>query len=267
MIIPVLTSPSVLKDGSEIFLKDSTGAYNGTTNVGGYGTPNADQPEVVGFSFRNWKDDAAYGTLVVADPDDITALFASDGLGVTREDLELTDDGFPAGVLHIKYYPLEDIDTVVTLTKDSKTVLVTGGTAPTSFNAAYKAVVFYDGLTRISTIILLDRTVTWDSTHFYLTAAWGGETDTGIEMMLATEGDLKLLMSQMAEKCIAQKVGNLSLKEYCNREEIEKLTDMTIWKFAADVKFDCKDYGGAHDLLVAAQKECELCNTQNCSTC
>lgn len=268
MLKPVLKSLGVSKDAKLITLQDATGTYNVSTNTGGYGAPNAVVPSIVGMRWRYWADDLPFADVVISDPTIVTALTgAGTPFGYTT--LGLPDGAFPSGVYQVKYYPFETSTCVVTLQKGSRLITVTAGTAPNTFAPEYVAVLITDGTGVIkSDVLMIDRTKAMNSSEFYVDGTWQGNDVGGYKLLLATEADLKVLVTQLAESCIAGKIGALSAARYCRDEELDRLTEFTMWKFSADVKFQCKDYSGAHNLIVAAEKECRGCETDcGCKTC
>jgi hypothetical protein len=77
----------------------------------------------------------------------------------------------------------------------------------------------------------------------------------------ALEGDLKVLVDQGAEKCIASQIGKLAAQDCDCTDCEEELNKLLRWRFAAPVQFDCKDYDGAHNLVVAIN---QICGTKDC---
>lgn len=264
MVIPVLSLIEVAKDATSITLKDATGAYNGTTNLGGYGTPNAAVPTVIGMRTRYWPDDDIYGGFISDSAGLIAALMSTTGYAITGADLGLTDDEFTSGIHHFKYYPLEVFSTQVTLTLDSKLVTVTGGTAPDTWNAGYKGIMFWDGITLGTKVYLIDYTQPITSTTFYITEAWPAATVTDYDVQLAPEADLKVLVKELANECLVARIGKLGTGCGCNKDEIDILMRLTMWLFAAQVNAECADYQGAHNKVVAVDSECNDCK-QTCS--
>lgn len=260
MIIPVLTSVTNAKDGSSLTIKDSTGAYNVSTNPGGYGTPNADEPTVVGFRVRYWADTDIYGSLVTDDTTILAALLGA-GFALTIEQLGESEADFSSGVHHIKYYPLEEVDTIVTLTKDSKLVTVTAGTAPSTWDSDYVGIVFNDGATLGTKVFLIDRNEAITSTTFYLTEAWTDDTITGQAVMLAPEADLKILAVEEAQSCLVGRIGKLGKSCTCNEDEVDLLMWLTMQIFAAQINFDCADYTNAHNKIVNVHLQADNCKT------
>lgn len=267
MITPVLTKLEIAKDATSITLQDTTGAYDVDANPGGYGTPNAEAPDLVGMIWRYWPDTAPYANKVITDGTPIAALLG-DGHPFTYEDLGLPAGSFPSGVHHIKYYPLETSDMIVSLTEDSAEVTVTAGTQPSALDDSYKAVVILDSSDVVkSKVMLIDWTKTHTTTTLYLQDAWEDDDATGYKLMLATEADLKVLFTELAVECLAAEIGKLSTRKNCDTAVIDRLTELTMEKFASEIRFDCKDYTGAHNLIANVELLCTDCKTTTCKTC
>jgi hypothetical protein len=267
MLQPVLLFVATAKDATSITLKDGTGSYNVSTNPGGYGTPNPDAPAIVGLRARWWKDTDIYGSLL-SDSASILSGLQGDGYAFTTESFGLPEGAFQTGVHHFTYYPFETVDTVVTLTQGSKVVTVTAGTTVDTWNVAYKAIAALNGGNPTGKVYLIDRTQPISSATFYLTEAWAGSSQSGVSIVRSTEADLKVLIYQNAQKCLVAKIGKMALDSCsCDPKTSESLVRMTMFIFSAQADFECNDYEGAHNKLVAVDIECNDCKTQPCSTC
>lgn len=273
MLIPLISKLSVAKKALGITLRDITGAYDVSTNPGGYGTPNiTSPPEAVGFTFRQWDATTAYLNFVTSDSADITELISSTGHEFLATDLGLTK--YLEGVNQIKYYPFDPVvaSSTFSVVAGSKTITLVTPTLglfdPTTLDAAYVAVVLINsGGSFASKVLLLGDRTDWTTTTFTVDTAWAGATGTDYTLRLATEADLKILVKEGTEACIAGKIGKLAKMDCCDRKVIDKLTDLTMWMFSAVVKLQCEDYQGANDLVLAAYKECTYCISQDCLTC
>lgn len=271
MLIPVLTSLSNARDAVSTLLKDATGAYNVSTNPGGYGAPNiTSPPDVIGFTFRKWSGTAPYGNVAYNDDDGIiSALVGTGGYQIEAEAVAALNSVFSSGVHQIKYYVGNSTDSgTATMTLGSKLVTVAGAD-PTAFDTAYKAVILLDGSgVPQSNVLLLDRTVSWTSTTFYLTEAWSAATIAGLHIRLCTEADLKILFVELANQCTADAIGSYSRRRRdCDPETVNQLMEMVAWIKAAQVKFECLDYDGANDLLEMLDATCAQCNALICQSC
>lgn len=266
MLTPIIKATGITRDALSLTLSDQTGAYNVTTNPGGYGIPNTlTPPAAVGFKFRNWNQTENYLNTVINTPSIITELLTT---GRKFDTTLLGLAPFRSGVHLIKYYVFDNVSTIVSLTQGAKVIVSTSGAAPNTFNAAYKAVVILNAAgTIVSNVLMLDPTVTSTATTFAITTPWNLASATGYSIKLATEGDLKIILTQLADKCITQAIGKLSTDKSCTQEDVDTLSRLLMWKFSAQVKFDCKDYDGADAMISAAYDECTACLTNTCKTC
>lgn len=265
MVVPVVESVSVSKGADVLTLKDITGAYSGS-NTGGYGSPNAEEPTVVAMTLRYWPDTSHYGELITEDSAVIDDLLGS-GRELTPQSFGVTSSQtkFLSGVHQLKYYPMELQSTVVTLTKNSKLVTVTAGTAPNTWNAGYIGIIFSLSGIVYKKVFLIDRTKSITSSTFYLTEAWPGDTEEGYNLYIAPEGDLKVFVYQAANACLVSRIGTkLGQSCNCDTQEVDKLMHMVMQMFASQVDFNCKDYQGAHNKVVAVDLLCNDC-TKTCS--
>lgn len=274
MLVPVVTNPALAKDGTTVSIQDTTGTYNISTNPGGYGTPNQSSPPVViGFVWRYWPDTTPYANVVSKDTAVITALLATGGYAFSTTYLGLGSGLFSSGVHQVKYYPLYRYGSaLVTLTQGSKVVTFTSGDT-TGLVAALIAVAFSTGgddsnPTLATNVMYIDTTVATTSTTFSLTTTFTGTTGT-YHIWVSTEADLKILVEAPAVNCLVNRIGRISEKQIsCSVDYLNDTLKMTMWKFSAEVKFDCKDYEGAHNLIVGIDKLCDPCAvTSPCKTC
>lgn len=268
MIIPVLQVLSLADDSKSLVLKDATGTYDGTDNTGGYGTPNPDAPTIVGLTARWWSDKKRYANKVFNDGGGIiTGLLSDDGYSFDTESLGLPEGAFPTGVHVFKYYPFEETDTIVSVTKNSKTVTRTAGTAPNSYSSSYKAIILLDSGDVISKVLILDKSVAATATTFTLDEVWDGETGSGYTMMIATEADLKILFTQLAIACLIGKIGALATQADCESRNVAEYMEWLAWSYAAAIKFSCADYTGAHQTILALDSACRKCKTSSPCAC
>jgi len=272
MLIPLISKLSIAKKASSMTLRDITGTYNVSTNPGGYGTPNLASPPVsIGLTWRQWDATVLYRNFVTSDAPTITELLSSTGHEFLATTLGIAK--FEEGVNHIKYYPLEAVaDSEFSVVAGSKTItLVTptlGMFNPTTLDSAYKAAVLVNsGGAVVTGIMLLGDSVDWTTTTFTVDTAWAGTTGTDYTLMIGTEADLKVLVKEGTEGCISGKVGKLAKMECCDRKVIDRLTDLTMWMFSAEIEMQCAQYQAANDLVLAAYKECTYCISPDCLTC
>lgn len=262
MLKPIITVLSISKSGKKIVLQDNTGAYEVTTNPGGYGTPNPDTPPVaVGFRFYKLNETTPYLNFISEDIGFIADLVGA-GVELNAETLGL--GVFPTGVTHIEYYVFQDSDSVVSVVNGSKTITVTSGTVPTAYDDALVGALLLNDSDEIQSNTLKISNKLAGS--FEIDSTWD-ETATGWGIMLATQGTVKVLFTELPTKCISEKIGELASTDHCNDDVVQKLTTLSLWVLSAKVKFGKKDYTGANKLAVAAYDECNNCESINCKTC
>lgn len=270
MLAPVLTLLLAAKDATSVTLRDITGAYNGSTNVGGYGAPNpTSPPATVGFTFRYWDDADPYYNAVISDSGIIAALIGGSGYPFNATALGLSDGLLLSAVHHVKYYVFEAQGGVTAALVNGSKKLTLTGLDPTSINVAYKAIIILTGGNVLkSQVVLLDRSVAWTSTELYVNTAWGNDTVSGYHIQLATEGDLKILEDALATKCIADSTARFAARTVpCDQDVINGILELLAMKEAAHSKFDCDDFEGANTLLQMIDEDCGACFDLVCRTC
>lgn len=237
-------------------IKDSTGAYNVSTNPGGYGSPNPYNTPTQGFLLaRYWTETSYLSTYL--DPSEMTSLLGS-GLSFGSA---TSANAFADGVHQLKYLPLKDTGATAVFTNGSKTVTVTGFDITTLGEAGAKYAAAFDGADPEGEPTLIDWTGTNNSTTITLKSVFLGATGT-YALQVAVEGDLKVKINKAAEACIVGGIGKLA-EVNCECIDNEKTLNKLIrWRFAADVKFDLLDYEGAHNMIVAINK---ICAASDCS--
>ncbi len=269
MLSPVLSLIAKDKEAGSVTLRDTTGAYNVSTNPGGYGSPNPTSPPArVGFTFRYWDEDDPYSNQVIADSGIITALLGTDGYTFTGTMLGLSDGLLLSAVHHIKYYVFEAQGGVTAaLVNGSKKITLTG-LDPTSINAAYKAIIILTGVDVIkTTVLLLDRSEIWTSTELYVNTAWSLDTVSGYHIQLATEGDLKVFYDSLATQCIVDSTVRYARRTVdCDRDVVDGIIDLLAMKVAAQSKFGCDDFDGANAMLEMIDEQCGECFQLVCQT-
>lgn len=267
MLIPVLTKLTIAKGATSITLKDATGAYNVSTNPGGYGSPNMDSPPVaIGFTFREWSATIPYASLVTDDSGTIAALVSPTGYELAATVISATL--FNDGIQQIKYYPFKAFTGTYALVSGSKVITATGYN-PTTLGDEYVAALVLSGADVIkSKVLLLTDRDTWTSTTFSVDTAWGDSNVSGYHIMFATEADLKLLITDGLIACLSTKIATLPTKKRCDHKLIDEIIDLTMWRIAAEGKFECEDFDGANQLITKAYELCSWCNRNTgCVTC
>ena len=99
MLVPV-TSITQASDCASFVIRDITGDYDATDNVGGWGTPNPETTDIATVTLTITND--LYATSVEYDiSTDISSLFTSTGLTITSDELDC-GDYFDNGYYSIK---------------------------------------------------------------------------------------------------------------------------------------------------------------------
>lgn len=268
MLVPVIKKIAIEKGAASITLADTTGVYDVNTNPGGYGTPNMPSPpHAVGITWRFWGETLPYSNWVTDDGSTINELVSVNGHKFLPANLGLTITVFNDGVHHIKYYPFLLFTGSYAFVQGSSTVSVIGFN-PTTLDSKYVAALVLDGSGVVkSNVVLLKSRDQWTSTTFIIDAKWPAASVTGYQIMFATEADLKLLITSATDKCLSAKVGKVSEMKSCDTRVVDKLVNLTMWKISADVKMQCTDYTGAHELITKAYKECVYCISNDCTSC
>ena len=260
MIVPVLNLASYSKDGKSMVIQDTTGTYAASTNPGGYGSPNAEEPSVIAMSIKYWEDTAVTGSFVT-DSVESVANILSTGLTLTADMFGGTaDTQFSPGVHTLKYYPLETKTLVVQATNGSKTVsVVSGADIPSGWNAGYIGIVF-EKAGEYSKLYLIDRTATISASSFSLTEVFEGETANDYSVYIAPEADLKMLATVPANECLVKSIGEFA--EKCHSNEADELTGMVMQMFAAQVDFNCGSFDTAHKKVYNIYLVCSDCKPE-----
>lgn len=263
MITPVLSKTSISKDGITLSLRDATGTYDATTNPGGYGAPNAEEPALVALSAKYWPDVTVYGTLI-SDNETVISELLGAGTNVTTETFGGTAGAqFSPGVHVFKYYPLELTDLVAELTNGDKAVtIVSGSDIPSEWNENYIGVVFKNNETNeYSKLHMIDASTLEEGT-FNIEDVFEGTTGDDYSVYIGPEADLKVLMQVPASECLVGRIANIPESCGCDSAEVNELTQLTMQMFAAQVNFNCMDYQSAHNKVYNVYLTCSDCKTK-----
>lgn len=237
-----------------IQVQDTTGAYNASTNPGGYGTPNYATSDLdwALLYFRNYSD-TDYNVQKLASLTDI--------LGAGQVFGPLEDDRIVDGVWEVKYYPVvghpitPDVNTSVTWTVGSKT-----------FNLASANTV----LAGVIGIILKDI----DDTKIYFldpdvpaTSSTATVTETlpstGTGLLAITyEGDTRFMMPASADDCLAKETGRILRECSCFSPEMQELYLRMGKRQGADIHFAQGNFQATHEIITQLAAYCD--NTSNC---
>lgn len=262
-----LVATVVDKDANELLLKDTTGAYDAGTNLGGYGATNHFITPTAAFTkYKTWTDTAWVTYLLSSDQ--LTALLAGT-LAVELADIGSTGESFPDGIDQLEYIPLNSTGVNGTFTNGSKIVtLSTTSWNPATYVDNISYVAGLPGSNPLGTetgLLEYDLAGTNNTTQITLKENFTGSTQT-LSLWFGPLKDIKVLVNKAAEACIATTLAASSPLDCNCVTGIDKITKMIQWRFTADVLFNCEDYTGAHNTLVQLNKLCAL-NSSTCNVC
>lgn len=236
-------------EGKTITLQDTTGAYNGSSNPGGYGAPNFATTDVDYALVRlRHYDSETYTTKKI---NSITNLL---GAGETIDGL---DEGvFLDGVSEVKYYPVianpegGSTITTVTWTNGSKTfALVNASTVL----AGVRAIILsgYDQ----TKLFFLDPNIPPTSNAATVTEQLpaGGTSP----LALTYEADTRFLMTAAADDCIAKENDRVVKDCSCFNEDMQHVILMFGKREGADLHFAKKNYQAAHEIITQLAAYCD----------
>lgn len=240
--------------GKSITLLDTTGAYNVSTNPGGYGSPNYATTDLdwAILRFRNYANEEYTDQKLSS----VTAI-----LGSGQNVAGLTDGVFDAGAWEVKYYPViahpvtPNVDTSITWAVGSKT-----------FNLTNASTVLA-GVTAILIKNISDTKLYFLDPDIPVTSTQGTVTEilpsagTG-NIALAYEADTRFLAVSQANDCLAKDSGKYICECTCFSPEMQQLYLRMGKLTAADLHFAQGNYQAAHDLIIQAAAYCD--NTLNC---
>lgn len=265
---PKIEFVELSRNASSVKIKDTTGSYNGSTNPGGYSTPNPDSPAVTAKAYVIWKywTDTAYSKPRVLSTGEITSIQGA-GLSLTPIDMGLSTDStqvFSDGEHQIKYIPAQSLPGTGTFTTGSKVVALAGasGVATLLNNLALVWVlVVVSGVTYLYEV---DIAGTNNDTQITLKTA-SAISSAGATVIVGGSADLKVLVNKAAESCIVSSTGELADIPGSCLEVEATLNKLIRWQIAAVVQHQCQDYDGAHNLVVSINKYCTsgkcICNS------
>lgn len=253
--ISVVSSPII--SAHTITLQDTTGAYNASTNPGGYGAPNyatSDLDWAVMY-FRNYSDaDGEYNIQKLASLANI--------LGSGQVFGPLEDDKIADGTWEVKYYPVvahpvtPGVDTDITWTVGSKT-----------FNLV-NADTLLPGVIGIIVKNIDDTKIYFLDPDVAVTSGTAAVTEvlpsagTG-QVALVYEADLRFLQTKGADDCIATMTSKILRDCSCFSPEFQELYLMMGKREGAEIHFTVKqNYQAAHDLITQLAAICD--NTSKC---
>lgn len=220
-----ITLQSVSTDGRSITIQDTTGAYNSSTNVGGYGTPNP----AVGFFDRvlfkiayldgslSWLATANAAGVLSGSNYQVTAFLATPP----------TNYPFKDGVALLSSYAGSALETV---TGVSGAMSITGSLA--DFVSADSVIDANDN------VYLIDQTQTNTSSIIYITPALMGDITQARACYTAS---CYVMVNAEFVCLLTSAVGSMAIA--CNEDnQSEILQDLLAKKFAADFEFSSANY-------------------------
>lgn len=250
--ITVATVDNLL--GKTILVKDTTGAYNVSTNPGGYGSPNyatADLDWVL-LLFKNYDQSdytiKKYTTL-------------SDILGAGQSITGFTDGVFDDGIWELKYYPViahpvtPGVDTTITWTVGAKKFSLTSAN---TVLAGAAAILLKDVST--TKLYFLDPDVPPTSTEATITEVLPS-SGTG-KLAVAYEADTRFMETAAADNCLAIDTGLVIKECSCFDESMSNLFLRMGKREGATIHFSKENYQAAHDIITQLAAYCK--NISNC---
>jgi hypothetical protein len=252
-LVPKITATVTDKiRATTISLLDTTGAYNASTNPGGYGTPNYATSDLdwALIYLRNYEN-TDYNIQKLSS---LTAI-----LGAGQTFAGITDSKFGDGVWEVKYYPVvanpvtPGVDTAITWTVGSKTFALTGAA---TLLAGAKAILVKD--VSDTKLYFLDSL----STNSATVTEQLPSTGTGF-LAIAYEADTRFLITAAADDCLAIKTGLIIKECSCFDPEMQEMLLRMGKRQGADIHFDVKqNYQAAHDIIIQLASYCD--NTSKC---
>lgn len=264
-----LITNGISKTATSVTLQDTTGAYNVSTNPGGYGTPNPASPASTTKAYILWRywTDTSYGTPFTLSAGNITSLQGA-GLAITPLMQGLSTDSdavFSDGIHQIKYIPAQALAGTGTFTASSKIVVLSGSSGVAALQALGGIVWVLVVIAGTTYAYELDTTGTNDNTQLTLKTAVTVSSGAGATVIVGGEDDIKILINKAAEACIVSSTGALADIPGSCLEVEATLNKMIRWQFAANIQYECEDYDGAHNLVVSINKYCTsgkcICNS------
>lgn len=227
-----LSQVSLSTDGTVLTVQDTTGAYNVSTNPGGYGTPNPATPTKVQLRWKTffscvWA--VVTGTYAYAD---VLA-----GYGITTVSLALSTipSLFPDGINQVQYLAGYLLTGSVTVLPGSTTVTVVDMdtsklTAGMYLSFASDPNTLYYILSIASTTIILE------------TPYGGSNTTETCYQWYSTV--LNVLVQTLGQNRINDRLCRVTVDNLTD-SELNKLLQLTMDELAASARYDIGDYAGA----------------------
>lgn len=233
-----LSQDSLSTDGTTLIVKDTTGAYNASTNPGGYGTPNPDASSLVQLRWKmlescDWE--LISGAYTVAD---IIAGFSITTINTgLSTDLRLLPDGVEQVQL-LEGYPIA----TKTLSVTPGSELVGLGTFSAGDFTGIDYISFISIPNEIFKILgIVGSTMTLDKVYS------GALTTELINRWY--EGELYVLVQTFGNNQINKDLTTITADNLTG-DKLMNLTKRTMNSFAASARFDAGDYMGANTLAL-----------------
>jgi hypothetical protein len=243
-----LTIVSTSKDGREIVIQDSTGAYHVTTNPTGYGTPNRATTDTVFLYTTVTRYDNGFVASGHKNPGDL-AILTGANYTLTMADMGgVATTPFPDGVLKIATYLMTD---VVEATRTSAKV-IEGADLSTLLLADSIAVFGEDG---IPVFIAIDTSKPNLSTKIYLIKDVC--IDGFTEVYPAYSSSEVVLNMAAGESALVTEIGKYADEGGCTDKDLELML-LYREKIAAEIKFSCKNYSAANLLAYSLYTRVKL---------
>ena len=249
-LIPKITVNSTDEvAAAHVKIQDSTGAYNATTNPGGFGAPNPLSTDVVKVILRAQHfsaDDTEYTETEIEDPTDIIGaeytLSGPSGL-------------FADGVWILKGFYV--VDTALSLSWETDALYITLPSANTLLAGAV-AVLIND------TLYLIDYTTPPDGSGFYVLASPGtaGVAVTGNPVFQSTS---YFLIGVAGNKCLVKTIAARAAAGNCDCDEDDnRLIDWFGKKESRDELFELEYYEASNDLALELEAACATSTPCSC---
>lgn len=230
------------QDNKSVTFDDTTGAYDVSTNPGGYGTPNPAYTDILRavLQITNLKTDAiSYYLLTQAEAQALANPATENpltldsyyiGQTAVDEDLVAINDG----TFQIKYVPI--LAEAITIGATNGSVVVTGTSLTTIF--ANYSVIYFDGK-----LYEIDKVNGFTSTSMRLKTAFSGTTGS-FSAQTGAMALLKFGLNGVGNTTLIKAIGQITC---CS--DTDQLMDILLFKFGTDAKEQCGDIEGYQKII------------------
>lgn len=230
------------QDNKSVTFDDTTGAYDGTTNPGGYGTPNPAYTAILKtvLQITNLKTDSvSYHIVDETDAQDLanpaeTNLLTLDSYYIGQTAFGEDTVAILDGTFQIKYVPI--VVDGITIGATNGSVVVTGTSLTTVF--ANYSVIYFDGK-----LYEIDKVNGFTADSMRLKTAYVGTTGS----YSAQTGSMALLkfgLNGVANNTLISSIGQIT-----SCSDTEELMDVLLFKFGSDAKEQCNDIEGYQKII------------------